>query len=527
MRAGLLTVPLAVAITTLAPMTAQADVRQEQGWGCAAGEVQCPETRTFASTGAEQTYVVPAGVEHLKITATGAHGGYGDGPVGAGGRGARVQAVVAVTPGQQLYVLVGSDGTWWQDDNVVGDQAGGFNGGGAAPDYAGSGGGASDVRTVSASSPGTLASRLVVAGGGGGGGGSQPGGDAGTDGSALQPGTAGAAGAAEHGGAGGQAMVGGPGAAGTAGAGGRGGEPVAMPMPAAAGGAGGGGWYGGGGGAAGSGGGGGSSLVPVGGTGPTPSSDPAGVTISALIAPQITAAVAPAATWSTQPARVTFTCAPGTAPIVTCPEPVTVPTDGRHDVTGTVTDADGLTSRVTVPVAVDRTGPTITVRGVRDGMTYANPHRARCVATDPLSGVASCATSEKAVRHGRRTVTTVTVTATDRAGNQRVETLRYVVRRARTYLVDAPALGGVYRLQPGVRYPLVALTDGRRPVATDPLTGRPLTFREDGTARGLVRWRAVLTPRAELAEGTLWTLRIRVGDQRRVLRFTKDRVPVS
>lgn len=526
MRAGLLTVPLAVVIATLAPVPAHADVKHEQGWGCAAGDVLCPETRSFGYTGAEQTYVVPTGVEHLKITATGAGGGYGDGPDALGGRGARVQAVVAVTPGQQLYVLVGSAGKWWQEDNVVGDQPGGFNGGGPAPDYAGSGGGSSDVRTVSTSSPGTLDSRLVVAGGGGGGG-SRPGGDAGADGSALQPGTAGAAGAAEHGGAGGQAMVGGPGAAGTAGAGGRGGEPAAMPMPAPAGGAGGGGWYGGGGGAAGSGGGGGSSFVPAGGTGPAPSSDPAGVTISALVAPQITAAVTPAATWATQPARVTFTCTPGTAAIVTCPEPVTVSTDGRHDVTGTVTDADGLTSRVTVPVAVDRTGPTITVRGVRDGMTYANPHRARCTATDPQSGVASCTTAEKTVRHGRRTVTTVTVTATDRAGNQRVEILRYVVRRARTYLVDAPARGGVYRLQPGARYPVVALTDGRRPVATDPLTGMALTFREDGTARGLVRWRAALTTGAELAEGTVWTLRIRVGDQRRVLRFTKDRVPVS
>ena len=71
--------------------------------------------------------------------------------------------VVAVTPGETLYVEVGGTG---------GFPAGGFNGGGAGATRNGisvyGGGGASDVRLVSNDEPGSLGSRVIVAGGGGG-----------------------------------------------------------------------------------------------------------------------------------------------------------------------------------------------------------------------------------------------------------------------------------------------------------------------------------------------------------------------
>ena len=111
------------------------------------------------SLGDEQCYTVPAGVSELSITAVGAEGGTG---FGLAGFGAVVGGQVAVTPGETLYVEVGSNGS----TNGGAD----FGGGGAGGSDGASGGGASDVRTVSQGQSGSLASRLIVAGGGGGGG---------------------------------------------------------------------------------------------------------------------------------------------------------------------------------------------------------------------------------------------------------------------------------------------------------------------------------------------------------------------
>jgi Bacterial Ig-like domain (group 3)/Glycine rich protein len=147
---------------------------------------------TFAATGAEQTYTVPAGVSFVTISAVGAHGGFGNNFV-QGGKGAAVTATVPVPAGAgTLYVEVGTSGG---NDNLNG--FGGFNGGGFSGD-AGGGGGASDVRTCSRGVCTDLSvndTRLVVAGGGGGGG-------------------SGAPGCGNHGGQAGDSSVSGPGAGG-------------------------------------------------------------------------------------------------------------------------------------------------------------------------------------------------------------------------------------------------------------------------------------------------------------------------
>jgi hypothetical protein len=151
---------------------------------------------TYASTGAEQTFTVPAGVTAVTVAAVGAPGGTGaNSTVGVGGFGASVMATVKLPAGTTtLYVEVGAPGETSHID-------GGFNGGGGSSAFGGSGGGASDVRTVSCGSlcntadPGSLASRLVVAGGGGGGSGfgrcGVPGGTAG-DSTVSGPGNGGA-----------------------------------------------------------------------------------------------------------------------------------------------------------------------------------------------------------------------------------------------------------------------------------------------------------------------------------------------
>jgi len=234
-------------------------------------------TCTFAPTGTEDSFTVPAGVGSVHVVAVGGRGADGEVGGGVGGLGTRVSADLAVTPGQTLYVEVAGDGT----------DGGGFNGGGdggsptcGSGGDGGGGGGASDVRTLPMSAGGSLDSRLLVAAGGGGGGagkaapcalGNAPGG---AGGNADAPGSTaggggGGAGTASAGGAGGVAenMVG-TGEPGEFGAGGDGQDDGCC-----GGGGGGGGYYGGGGGGnaggavdGGGGGGGGSSLVPAGGT---------------------------------------------------------------------------------------------------------------------------------------------------------------------------------------------------------------------------------------------------------------------
>ena len=123
--------------------------------------------QTFTYTGTVQTYTVPAGVHSLRVDAWGAAGGT-SGPAATAGKGARVQATLAVSPGQVFKVLVGGTGqSTGYHDTYLDMMPGGFNGGGGNTgwSFTSTGGGATDLR----SSGGTLSDRLVVAGGGGGG----------------------------------------------------------------------------------------------------------------------------------------------------------------------------------------------------------------------------------------------------------------------------------------------------------------------------------------------------------------------
>ncbi|HRI28812.1 MAG TPA: glycine-rich protein, partial [Chitinophagales bacterium] len=116
-------------------------------------------TQIFQFTGASQTFVVPAGVTSITVTAKGAGGSdgyYEDGPPGEGGI---VTTDLAVTPGQALNIYVGGLPTGDYEE------IGGYNGGGSSlAQYYGAGGGATDIRINGTA----LANRVIVAGGGGG-----------------------------------------------------------------------------------------------------------------------------------------------------------------------------------------------------------------------------------------------------------------------------------------------------------------------------------------------------------------------
>jgi len=296
-----------------------------------------PTRVSFSFTGGEQTFTVPAGVTEVTVVATGASGGAGadsgvlGGAGGVGGLGAQVTSTLSVTPGEVLYVEVGS-------------------GGGTGLTGGGGGGGASDVRTCSITAttcPGgassSSSSRLVVAAGGGGGG-------AGFD--SLAGGAGGAAGAGgQPGGVSNGGSAGGGGAAGSASSGGNGGAAGASPASAGGagtfgeggdggnggvgGGGGGGGYYGGGGGGGGGqvpdfgaagGGGGGSSFGPTGSAVTMASTATASVVISYTpvdVAPAITS---PATATFTAGQASTYTVTATGTPTLTFSLSGTVPT---------------------------------------------------------------------------------------------------------------------------------------------------------------------------------------------------------
>ncbi len=206
--------------------------------------------KSFTYTGSAQSWVVPECATKLTVEAYGAQGGYPKSNPSLPGKGGKIQAVVPVTPGTTLYVLVGGEAS---------GQSGGYNGGGNGSGdgqgafllYGGGGGGASDIRAGGQA----LADRILVAGGGGGAGrdGTQPGNNGGGGGGSTgQNGSKSYSGASV--GTGGSQNAGGS-SGGTLGAGGNG--------TYTQGGGGGGGYYGGGG-ASYAGGGGGSSFAAVG-----------------------------------------------------------------------------------------------------------------------------------------------------------------------------------------------------------------------------------------------------------------------
>lgn len=123
-----------------------------------------PHHKTFRYIGQRQRFKVPAHVKTLTVVALGAAGAAA-GTTSSGrsndyfGRGGRVYAVIPVTPGETLTVVVGGQGS----------SLGGYNGGGKpggpgnyGPCYGG--GGASDVRENGRS----INDRILVAAGGAG-----------------------------------------------------------------------------------------------------------------------------------------------------------------------------------------------------------------------------------------------------------------------------------------------------------------------------------------------------------------------
>ncbi len=126
---------------------------------------------------------------------------------------------------------------------------------------------------------------------------------------------------------------------------------------------------------------------------------------------------------------VTFSCTAGSAPIANCPGPQTISSEGANQiVTGTATDANGLTSTASVSVNIDKTQPILAVTSPADGTGFSTASVTVLGTTsDMLSGVSSatCNGSAATVSGGNFScnislsvgVNLIMVRVTDLAGN--------------------------------------------------------------------------------------------------------------
>ncbi len=137
-----------------------------------------PGSQTFSYTGSPQSFTVPACVTSLQVDVRGAQGGNGGNGqycsnTVLGGNGGRVQATLAVSPGQVISVVVGQKGGNGQSfcgpctggTGGYGGSFNGINGGNTSSGVTASGGGGGGASYVALNG-----NNVLIAGGGGGGG---------------------------------------------------------------------------------------------------------------------------------------------------------------------------------------------------------------------------------------------------------------------------------------------------------------------------------------------------------------------
>ena len=118
---------------------------------------------TFAYAEDSQTFIAPAsGIYKLEVW--GAQGGTYNKLYATGGVGGYSVGNINLKQDEELYVYVGTAGTYGTSSTVTTVSGGGYNGGGNAAYRGGAGGGATDIRIDG----NTLYNRVIVAGGGGG-----------------------------------------------------------------------------------------------------------------------------------------------------------------------------------------------------------------------------------------------------------------------------------------------------------------------------------------------------------------------
>ncbi|MGN6610082.1 MAG: putative Ig domain-containing protein [Jatrophihabitans sp.] len=218
-----------------------------------------------------------------------------------------------------------------------------------------------------------------------------------------------------------------------------------------------------------------------------------------------------AAGWYRSPITVTFTCTAATAPLTApCSAPVTLSHDGAgQSVSRTIAATDGGMATVSVTdLNLDQHRPSVRVTGIRNGATYGGQvPTARCVATDTLSGIASC----RITRHTSGARTSYVATATDRAGN--TASLRGSYSVPGIYLLNTPYSNGTWQVQLGRNYTIVVSDSRVRPYYVDaaPVPQRPHGVDHVFRRIGANRWALTVTIERCMGHDRLWNLGVVTG----------------
>ncbi|MBW8801493.1 MAG: Ig-like domain repeat protein, partial [Streptomyces sp.] len=229
-----------------------------------------------------------------------------------------------------------------------------------------------------------------------------------------------------------------------------------------------------------------------------------------------------AAGWYRTPVHVSFTCTPHGAPLTAaCPSAVTVTHQGAARVVSrTILATDGGAATASVSINLDRTAPKVVVKGVINGGQYAKPGPTpACVASDALSGVASCTVSRHSHTTGDSTTVHYRVTARDKAGN--VRTVNGTYRLVPLALAGAVFEHGAYTVHRRHTY-LLEVHSVSRPAYYDatPYPGTP--FQPDPIAMhaaGHHLWSLPVTMQPRLHTHRFWNIGIKIGGSMRVLKL--------
>jgi hypothetical protein len=226
--------------------------------------------------------------------------------------------------------------------------------------------------------------------------------------------------------------------------------------------------------------------------------------------------------WYSGPVTIRFTCTAGSATLSSpCPGPVTLSGNGAgQHVSRTVSDLDGGAATASVTgINIDRTAPSLTVRGIKNGAVYRGaPRHGHCVARDPQSGVVRCSLHTTLGRNG---LTHYVATAVNRAGltttargSYRTLTI-WIPKVAYTQATGFALKVGTYNLYVASRtqpfYEWAAPVNSRHPAGGN----------ADFTRAGAGVWRMTIHITSSMTKRyKLWNLGVKVHGHLQLVRIT-------
>jgi YVTN family beta-propeller protein len=223
--------------------------------------------------------------------------------------------------------------------------------------------------------------------------------------------------------------------------------------------------------------------------------------------------------WYRTPVTVTFHCTTHSAALTkACPAAVILRSNGAgQSITRTIAAVDDGTATVTVRgINIDESAPSVFVGRIRNGATYrAATPTATCVGKDALSGIASCTLTRRTSGHR----TTITATATDKAGNTRRAQASYTTLPI--YVQGAAFTGGAFSVHAGHTYTFVVTGSTRRPTYYDAAVYpmKPAGHDYSFHAAGQHRWTLRVTMTKNLASHTYWNAGVKIGSTMHVVKL--------